>query len=275
MEIGMKFIFAVVFCSATCALLMTSPALGVEEYSCLEQDTITGVMLDPVTIDTPEFSCHGYEHVFERTPGMPFPRLPPLIHVQFKDAGTRAKIGDTLTLRGTLYRVSDPGRQLVGWQLKDAEIVTDVPIADIGPSPSTEAALHRYIDSLESGMPNYAEMQPPMGLIVNAGMPWILDYIQHVGALTSLRFLFADQNGFDIYLAKFEHGSADWLIAPLSTSGKVRMQGFLPLPASLNCISDITMDSKSPDELQHYTSKGPPYMLWQCRQWPKQQTPDF
>ena len=254
----MKSIFSAVFCVAAFVLLMTGPAPGLEDRICRGQDTFTGVVLNPLTIETPGFFCNRAD-VRPWPPTSPRVTLPPLIHVQFNDAGVQVKAGDTLTLKGSLYSVNDPHLQMGGWLLKNAGIVKDVPAADSSPNPGTEAALHRYIESLERGAPNYAEMEPRLAKAVYARTPWIVAYIQQVGALKSLRFLFVDQSGMNAYQANFEHGSADWLIAPLSQSGKVRMQGFLPLPASLQCISGITYMADPSPRLT--------ILPWQCRQW--------
>jgi hypothetical protein len=262
MEVCMKSIFSAAFSGAVFALLMVCPAQALDEHICLGQDTFTGVVLNPVTIESAGFLCSG-EDVHASPSWRPRATLPPLIHVQFKDTGTRVKVGETLTLKGSLHKVNDVQRQLGGWLLQGAEIVKSEPATVSNPSPGVEAALHRYIDSLEKSAPNYGEMHPELAREIDGRTSWILGYIQQVGALKSLRFLFSDQNGINVYGADFEHGSAEWLIAPLDESGKVRVQGFIPLPASLQCLSVIT-----------YMADGPlgyhgqlPYARWQCRQW--------
>jgi hypothetical protein len=249
MEVFMKSIFSTVFSGAALALLMASPAQGLEEHICRGQDTITGVVLNPLTIETPGFLCNRAD-VRAWPPVSPRVTLPPLIHVQFKNTGAQLKVGDKLTLMGSLYNVNDQHQQMGGWLLKDAVIVKNAPATASSPTPSIDAALHRYIESLEKGAPNYDEMETRLARAVYQRTPWILTYIKQV---------FADPSGINIYQANFEHGSAEWLIAPLSETGKVRMQGFFPLPASLQCISGITYTA---DPEQHLS-----YALWQCRQW--------
>ena len=241
---------------ATASAQAASPALI--EHICRGQDTFTGMVLNPVTIGTSGFNCNG-SNVTTWPTSSPRVTLPPLIHVRFKDAEERLKAGDTLTLKGSLYRVNDRADQMVGWLLKDAEIVEEMPASESVPSPGTEAALRRYIESLESGKPNYDEMWPRLTKAVYARTPWILPYIQQAGALKSLRFLFTFQDGISVYQAEFEHGTAEWLIAPLSETGKVRMQGFLPLPASLRCGSGITYMGDPSSRL----SIAP----WRCQEW--------
>jgi hypothetical protein len=256
MEVCMKSILSAAFCLAAFAL-MSGPAPGLEDHICRGQDSFTGVALNALTIETPRFLCNGRD-VREGPPTAPHMTLPPLIHLQFKDADVQLKPGDTVTLTGKLYNVNDHHLQEGGWLLADAQITQTVPAADSSPTPGSEAALHRYIDSLEKGMPNYDEMEPRLTRAVYQRTPWLSAYIKQVGALKALRFLFADQSGNNVYRADFEHGSAEWLIAPLSDAGKVRMQGFLPLPASLDCGSEITYmaDPYRPVRL----------LPWQCQQ---------
>jgi hypothetical protein len=257
-EVCMKPIFLTTFCGAAFSLLLVAPAQGLEDRICRGQDTFTGVVLNSSTIETSGFFCNRAD-VRAWPPTSPKVTLPPLIHVQFKDASVAVKIGDTLTLKGSLYNVNDEHLQMGGWLLKDAEIVKDVPGDGSSPADGTEVALHRYIQSLERGAPNYDEMEPRLAQAIYQRTPWILSYIQQVGALKGLRFLFADSSGINVYQADFERGAAEWLIAPLSTSGKVRMQGFLPLPASLRCITGITYIG---DPVLHISVEP-----WQCRQW--------
>lgn len=95
-----------------------------------------------------------------------------------------------------------------------------------GPSAGTEASLRRYIDSLESGHPNYSEMSPLLAAAVKQQLPGIMTTIQKVGELKSLAYEGVDRNGADVYDAMFEHGRLEWHIAPLAVDGKVISRGF-------------------------------------------------
>lgn len=166
----MKSILSAVFSLAVFAPQITGPAQGLEDRICRGQDTFTGRVLNPLTIETPGFFCNRAD-IRTWLPTSPRVTLPPLIHVQFKDAEVQVKAGDTLTLKGRLYSVNDPHLQMGGWLLKSAEIVTDVPGAESSPSPGTEAALHRYIESLERGKPNYDEMETTLAKAIYARTP--------------------------------------------------------------------------------------------------------
>jgi uncharacterized membrane protein len=95
-----------------------------------------------------------------------------------------------------------------------------------GPSAGTEASLRRYIDSLESGHPNYSEMSPILATAVKQQLPRIMTTIQEVGEFKSLAYKGVDRNGADVYDAMFEHGQLEWHIAPLAVDGKVVSRNF-------------------------------------------------
>jgi len=99
-------------------------------------------------------------------------------------------------------------------------------------SPGTEASLRRYIDSLESGQPNYAEMSPSLAAAVKRQLPAIMDTIRDVGTFRSLTYEGVDQNGSDVYDALFEHGRLEWHVAPLAGDGKVIERHFRALAAN-------------------------------------------
>jgi hypothetical protein len=92
--------------------------------------------------------------------------------------------------------------------------------------PGTEASLRRYIESLESGEPNYEEMTAPQADAVRRHLPEILAMIKHWGALKSIMFKGVRSSGMDAYDVTFEHATAEWEIAPLDGDGKVVRRGF-------------------------------------------------
>ena len=100
---------------------------------------------------------------------------------------------------------------------------------DNRPSPGTEASLRRYIESLESGEPNYAEMEPVVATKVRTQLTEILSNIKRLGALKTITFKSVSPDGMDIYDLEFEHGRAEARMAPLTPDGKVQLRGFSPL----------------------------------------------
>ena len=103
--------------------------------------------------------------------------------------------------------------------------------AQTTPSP-TAASLRRYIDSLEAGKPNYEEMSPLLADTVREQLPQIEAIIHRMGAFQSMVFKGVDGNGMELYEVTFEHGRAEWRIAPLTSDGKVVRRGFRVLPQS-------------------------------------------
>jgi len=93
-------------------------------------------------------------------------------------------------------------------------------------SSETEASLHRYIDALEKGQPNYDEMSPRLAAAVRQQLPQILQVIQKVGAFKSLTFKGVGSDGWDIYDAAFANGLLEWHVKPLSANGKVEGRRF-------------------------------------------------
>jgi uncharacterized membrane protein len=104
--------------------------------------------------------------------------------------------------------------------------------ASAAASPGSEASLRRYIDSLESGQPNYAEMSPLLAADVKRQLPTIMDTIRNLGTFRSLTYEGVDQSGSDVYDAIFEHGRLEWRVAPLAGDGKVIERHFRRLAAN-------------------------------------------
>lgn len=94
-------------------------------------------------------------------------------------------------------------------------------IRDNTPSPGTEAALRHQIETLERGEPDYSAMAPGLAEATRQQLPQIRDLFKRLGGLKSLVFSKVLPNGADLYIAGFEHGQLDCMIAPLSPAGKV------------------------------------------------------
>lgn len=95
-----------------------------------------------------------------------------------------------------------------------------------GSSPGTQASLRRFIESLERGVPDYAEMTPQLAAVVRAQSQGTMAQIKVWGQLKSVTFKFVTSNGVDLFDVAFEHGGAQWDVAPLTTDGKISSEGF-------------------------------------------------
>jgi hypothetical protein len=100
------------------------------------------------------------------------------------------------------------------------------------PNSAMEASLHRYIDPLEKGQPNYDEMSPRLAAAVRQQLPKILEVIQKVGPFKSLTFKGVGSDGWDVYDATFANGLLEWRVKPLSADGKVEGRRFKVLSDS-------------------------------------------
>lgn len=139
--------------------------------------------------------------------------------------------------------------------LKDGKLEgllhTDIQMTSQAQHPGTEASLRRYIESLERGQPNYEEMSPAMADVVRRQLPGILATIKPWGALKSISFKGGSPDGADVYDVTFEHGTAEWSIAPLDADGKVVRRGFRPT-SSVNEANILPVHSEIvPGQSQH------------------------
>lgn len=96
---------------------------------------------------------------------------------------------------------------------------------DARPHPDREAALRRYLESLERGTPNYEEMTPEAAAGLRKQLPVILSLLKPMGAIKSIRFAYGTETGADAYWVTYEHGRAEWTIDALTPDGKVRSRG--------------------------------------------------
>ena len=97
-----------------------------------------------------------------------------------------------------------------------------------GPSPGTEAALRRIIESLQHGAPNYDEMTPQLAAAIKINLPRLLPRMGAYGPLKSVRFKSVSSNGVNIYEVLFQRGWAECRTAPLTRDRKIRTFFFYP-----------------------------------------------
>jgi CubicO group peptidase (beta-lactamase class C family) len=79
-------------------------------------------------------------------------------------------------------------------------------------SPGGEAALHRIIEEIRSGKPNYDLMGPSLARQMRRRLPEEQAAIVALGALTSVMFKSAGAGGANVFQATFEKGAQEWRV---------------------------------------------------------------
>ena len=79
------------------------------------------------------------------------------------------------------------------------------------PTPGSEAALRRLVDSVRAGKPNYDEMASWFAELVKRTMSFNEVYARW-GAVQSIKFSHVDVNGGDVYVVRQEGGFSTWTI---------------------------------------------------------------
>ena len=96
------------------------------------------------------------------------------------------------------------------------------------PSPGTEAAVRKQIESLLQGRMDYADMTPQLADVSRSQAENILKLAPQWGPLKSLTLDSITPQGVDLYDAEFTHASQQWGIGPLTPDGKISMLFFRP-----------------------------------------------
>src|SRR6185503_2240736 len=96
------------------------------------------------------------------------------------------------------------------------------------PSPGTETAVRKQIESLLQGQMDYPDMTPQLAEVSRSQAENILKLAPQWGALKSLTLDSITPQGVDLYDAEFEHASLLWGIGPLTPDGKISMLFFRP-----------------------------------------------
>jgi beta-lactamase regulating signal transducer with metallopeptidase domain len=100
------------------------------------------------------------------------------------------------------------------------------------PSPESEAYARRMIDGMESGEPDYQDMDPLLAYAYHLNLAKVRALMRKLGPLKSIAFDRVDPTGLDVYVATFAHGRTMYDITPLafSADGKVVAAYFSSLP---------------------------------------------
>jgi hypothetical protein len=102
-------------------------------------------------------------------------------------------------------------------------------------SPGSEAALHRLIEGLTSGKPNYDdkpnydEMSPALAEATRRQLPNLQPGHEELGAVQSVTFLGVGRQGEDVYTVRHENGASHWRIA-LDSKGVISTAWVSPGP---------------------------------------------
>ncbi|MBV9995461.1 MAG: DUF3471 domain-containing protein [Caulobacteraceae bacterium] len=115
-------------------------------------------------------------------------------------------------------------------QAKAVEAALEARIKANTPSPGTEAALRKDIESLEKGAPDYDDMSPDLASLARQQWPTVEQLVAQWGALQSIRFKAVSPQGLDIYDVTFEHRLVEANVAPLTPNGKIAGLSLRPLP---------------------------------------------
>ncbi|HKQ10828.1 MAG TPA: hypothetical protein VJS85_06530 [Rhizomicrobium sp.] len=99
------------------------------------------------------------------------------------------------------------------------------------PSGGAEDALRLQISAFQKGTPDYDAMASPLASVVRKNAEMAIALIRKQGVLKSLKFRNVLPGGGNVYDAEFEHGSMEWVIAPLTPEGKIDHLAFKPVGA--------------------------------------------
>jgi CubicO group peptidase (beta-lactamase class C family) len=116
-------------------------------------------------------------------------------------------------------------------QLIVASLISAKPLppARTAPQPGSEAALHRLIDGLAAGAPDYTGLTPQMAALIRGQLPALQPMFQKLSAVQSVTFKGVNLNEEDEYLVQFASGALFFTMS-LDASGKIGGARFVPLP---------------------------------------------
>jgi len=96
-------------------------------------------------------------------------------------------------------------------------------------NPGTEVALHRLIEGLISGAPNYHEMSPALAEATRHQLANLHHGHEKLGAIQSVKFLGVDDRGEDVYTVRHDNGASHWRIT-LNSKGLISTAWVTPGP---------------------------------------------
>jgi len=87
-------------------------------------------------------------------------------------------------------------------------------------TPGGEIVLKRTLGALAAGKPNYVDMSPALANTIKQQIDRFQPMLMRLGPVQSLQFKGVGQQGWDIYEAQYQKGTATWRIA-LGEDGKI------------------------------------------------------
>jgi CubicO group peptidase (beta-lactamase class C family) len=95
-------------------------------------------------------------------------------------------------------------------------------------APGSEAALRRILGEFRAGQPNYGQMTPAFGAMIQQQVTQLNAALVPLGAIQSVTFQSVGPGGADVYIVKFAQGAWECRIL-LDPDGEVAGLGFRPL----------------------------------------------
>ena len=133
------------------------------------------------------------------------------------DADARGRASDLVLHQG--------GREQLAPRIDEAKArslaqALEQRIASNAPSPGTAEFLKRYLDSMETGSPDYSGMAQPLAEVARRQSVSFAQLIKAWGPLKSVQFSGITPDGSDRYAVTFANAVVPTLVGPLDTGGK-------------------------------------------------------
>lgn len=129
----------------------------------------------------------------------------------------------------TQYGETIPAVRLSATESAAVRSAWEVQAARSASSPGVETALRRQIAGFAAGMPDYEGMSAGLASVVRKNAAMAVEMVGKQGMLKSLTFQKMLLGGANVFLAEFEHGRQEWIIAPLTQDGRVGHMQFKQL----------------------------------------------
>lgn len=130
-----------------------------------------------------------------------------------KALGWRGIVLITLIVAGGISSAQQTGGKSPDYQVAQARVNVD-----------SESRLRMAITYLQSGMPDYQDMEPMLRIAVEQQNMAVKSRLASLGSLQQLEFV-GPQAGADVYKATFKNGVTSWIIQ-ISPGGKLAVLYF-------------------------------------------------
>lgn len=102
-------------------------------------------------------------------------------------------------------------------------------IANQQPAPGSQEALHKAIDALYAGAPDYADMVPALQEATRKQLPVIQPTLAKLGPAEGIEFKGVADSGADKYVVTHQSGKQTQWVISLGPDGKIMGLGFTPV----------------------------------------------